>query len=366
MPFLRNVWYAAGLEREVASTPLSRRILGERLVFFRTSSGKPAALEDRCPHRLLPLSKGRVVGEDIQCGYHGARFAVDGRCVLVPGQEEVPARAAVRSYPVRERYGFVWVWMGEPSLAGASQPCNLYSFLDRTDWNTLDGYTRIACNYELINDNLADITHTEFVHASTLGSEEVRAARGDGASERKGEQRFDANIVDGGMDFRFSVTNGRVNPTFERAFRRIYKTEESELLDFRMEFSFRTPGFWLFSPGASRPGTPAEQGLRFSSPIILTPEDELSSHYFYKTCQNYALEDPAETGYWHEQTSIAFEEDKSVLEAQQENVGAEFPDPLSRVSFKGDAMSFQIRKLIRASLAAESGRNHATNANRGR
>ena len=355
--FLRNAWYVAGFGHEVTRTPMHRRILGADLVLYRTSSGAAVALANACPHRQLPLAMGRVVGENLQCGYHGAQFAADGRCVLVPGQVEVPATARVRSYPVRDRYGFVWVWMGEAARAAAVEPTDLYTFVDSGKWDTQDGYKRIACNYELINDNLADITHVEFVHPSTLGTGEVRAARGHGGSSPQAVHRFDVKPVADGIDFLFFAGNTRIAPAFESGYRRFKQADESEYLDFLLDFRFRAPSFWLFSPTTMKSGCPPEEGVRTSSPIAITPEDEGSCHYFFKTCQDYAPGNSAETAWWHEQTSLAFDEDKSVLEAQHANTSGPGKNGVSMaVSFQGDGMGFQIRKLIRAALASESGK----------
>ena len=358
--FLRDVWYVAGFGHEVTVKPIARRILGEQLVLYRTSSGVAAALANACPHRQLPLSLGRVIGENLQCGYHGAQFATDGRCLLVPGQAEVPATARVRSYPVRERQGFVWVWMGEAGRAHNVAPSDLYSFLDSDKWSTRDGYKHIACNYELINDNLADITHVEFVHPSTLGTEEVRAARGHGAPRPEAVHRFDVKPVDSGVDFLFFAGNTRIAPSFENGYRRVRQADDKDYLDFLLDYRFRTPSFWVFSPRTMKSGHPPEEGVGTSSPIAITPEDEGSCHYFYKTCQDYAPDNSAETEWWHEQTSLAFDEDKAVLEAQHANTSGPGKNGVSMaVSFQGDGMGFQIRKLIRAGLAAESGRTPA-------
>ena len=105
--FLRNCWYAAAWDDEVTETPLARTILGEPVVLYRTAEGRPAALADRCCHRALPLSMGRLVGETLQCGYHGLRFDTEGRCVAVPGQTTIPPGARVRAFPLAERHGWV-------------------------------------------------------------------------------------------------------------------------------------------------------------------------------------------------------------------------------------------------------------------
>jgi len=117
----RNCWYVAAWDHEIKRLTLNRRILlGEAVVLYRTSDGAPAALEDRCCHRHAPLSHGRLKRDEIECAYHGLRFAPDGRCTHIPSQDSIPASACVRSYPVVERYHWLWIWMGDPALADDS------------------------------------------------------------------------------------------------------------------------------------------------------------------------------------------------------------------------------------------------------
>ena len=120
MPFIENTWYVAALASEVpASTALARRLLDRALVVFRDERGEPAVLDDRCPHRFAPLSRGQLAHGVITCRYHGLRFAADGRCVGNPhGDGRIPAGAHVRRYPSIERYGAIWFWPGEPARAG--------------------------------------------------------------------------------------------------------------------------------------------------------------------------------------------------------------------------------------------------------
>src|SRR5579871_2582566 len=118
--FLRNEWYVASLSRELADRPLQRVLLGEPLALFRTASGRATALLDRCPHRGAPLSSGEVVGDSLVCGYHGLSFGPDGRCNHIPGGATIPAKACVRSFPVIDRWGWIFVWMGEAALSDES------------------------------------------------------------------------------------------------------------------------------------------------------------------------------------------------------------------------------------------------------
>ncbi len=145
-------------------------ITAQHVVLFRASTGVLCALEDRCPHRLLPLSKGKRIGDTIQCGYHGMTFDGAGTCVRVPGQENTPDRANVRTYPVAEKHGIVWIWMGDPKLADESEIFDLPQFTD-PDWHVHHGgQLHIRAHYLNVAENLVDPAHVSFVHPTTLGN----------------------------------------------------------------------------------------------------------------------------------------------------------------------------------------------------
>lgn len=170
MDYVRNAWYVAGWSSEFghALTPVT--MLEENLVLFRASDGAVVALEDRCPHRLLPLSKGRRIGDAIQCGYHGMTFGRDGACIRVPGQENLPASAYVETYPVTERDGIVWVWMGDPARAQGDLIFHLPEMSD-SDWHAHQGDALyIGAHYLNVAENLVDPAHVSFVHPTTLGN----------------------------------------------------------------------------------------------------------------------------------------------------------------------------------------------------
>ncbi|MBT6532203.1 MAG: Rieske 2Fe-2S domain-containing protein, partial [Marinovum sp.] len=93
MSFVRNAWYVAGWSSDFGNELKALTIVDQTLVMFRCADGALVALEDRCPHRQLPLSKGKRIGDTIQCGYHGMTFGRDGKCVRVPGQDNLPASA---------------------------------------------------------------------------------------------------------------------------------------------------------------------------------------------------------------------------------------------------------------------------------
>ena len=167
--FLRNYWYVAATDAEVGRKPLPRTILGEPIVFFRTEQGAPVAMEDRCAHRHLPLSMGKLVGDELQCHYHGLRFGTDGRCTRIPGQEQIPRGAKVKTYPVAERYHWIWIWMGDPALADPAKITDFH-WLDDPNWGAKASYLHVEANWQLVVDNLLDLTHLAFVHDTTIGN----------------------------------------------------------------------------------------------------------------------------------------------------------------------------------------------------
>jgi len=168
--FPSNYWYAAAWSAEIGDKPLARRLLGEPVVLFRQSGGRVAALLDRCPHRLVPLSMGVCVEGNIRCAYHGLEFDGTGRCVRVPAQSLIPPKAQTRSFPVLERYGLIWLWMGDPALANPASVPKVEKY-GEPGWDLIDGgYQHHPSNVLNIIENLMDPSHTTYVHPNTIGN----------------------------------------------------------------------------------------------------------------------------------------------------------------------------------------------------
>jgi len=184
--FVKNAWYVAAWSKEIRRKLLPRTILGEQVVLYRREDGTPAALVDRCPHKLAPLSLGELKGDQVQCGYHGMTFDCSGTCVRVPGQQNIPPTARVRSFPLVEKYNAVWIWMGEPHLADAKKIVDVPHYGEPGwGWGLVDGqYVHFRTNYLNITDNLVDPAHTTYVHKSTIGN---AAAEDVGVKVEQGE-----------------------------------------------------------------------------------------------------------------------------------------------------------------------------------
>lgn len=161
-------WWVAGTSAEISSTPMQRWFLGQPVVLFRDSEGRPVALDDRCPHRWAPLSMGKVHGDTIACPYHGMQFGSDGRCRLIPTQAKVPNVARVHSYPVLERGPFVWLWTGEPGAESSADAPPMLDWAVDTERVTAAGRMEVACNFMALKENVLDLSHFGFVHAATL------------------------------------------------------------------------------------------------------------------------------------------------------------------------------------------------------
>ena len=182
--FITECWYAAGFPDEFGRSLVGRTFLREPVVLFRTEMGELVALEDRCSHRRLPLSAGHLKGDTVECAYHGLVYDCSGACIKVPGQDDVPRTARLKRYPVADMHGYSWIWMGDPARADT-----------RTipDYNRLSlpglGRHRIAlhveANYQLIVDNLLDLSHLPYVHGTTTGNPPV-SERASVKTERHG------------------------------------------------------------------------------------------------------------------------------------------------------------------------------------
>ncbi len=310
--FARNQWYAAAWLSEIGETPVARRILDEPIVLFRQQDGEVAALLDRCPHRLVPLSMGTVVDQGIQCGYHGMVFDRKGRCAHIPGQSMIPPRAQVRSYTLAEKYGMIWIWLGDPALADRSALPAINHYGD-DDWELIDGgYQHHPSNYLNIVENLMDPSHTTYVHRQTIGNP---AAANEGVKMEKSNEYIVA--------YKW-LRNSKPSPM------------DLQIKDFGDQLVDRGQFFYFIIPSISRVDIitmpaglePTEdnfnKGLRNNSYKFLTPETETTTHFFWMHLRNYKVGDTA----WSERMRGIFEktfnEDRDIemaMQRSQDEVG---------------------------------------------
>ena len=277
----KSSWYVAAMTSEIgAGEVISRTICAQPMALFRTQQGSIGALLDRCAHRLYPLSKGSITPKGLQCGYHGLTFGEDGKCREIPSQPEIPANACVRSFPVREAHGLIWVWPGDPSEADLVPLPTFVTgdgYLGGLDFSCLDpspnwgvaGPHRIHidANYMLAVDNLLDLTHTAFVHANTF----------DNAGVLESDRRIKPVGARQLIDF-FGFKN-----TMSAPLRRGYILDEGvALFDNFLETYWHSPGVMILVHGAVPEGRDREiEGAIVLNANIITPETETTCHYFW-------------------------------------------------------------------------------------
>jgi vanillate O-demethylase monooxygenase subunit len=277
--FVRSHWYAAAWRSEIGSAPFPRTVLGERIVLFAAAGGTIAALQDRCPHRLAPLSMGECVDGGLRCGYHGLLFSASGQCVSVPGQARIPPGATVKSFPVRERYGLVWVWMADMPPDDRRLP--VIEKFGQPGWALLgDGYQYHAANYRIEIENLMDPAHTTFLHKLTIGN---AAAKDVPVSVERTDRSITA--------FRW------LEKTPPSPFDRQSHDFGDVLIDRLQSFSFELPCTSIVEvcsmpAGLERNEANKNRGLRTFSYKFLTPEDERHTHFFWLHLRNFRLDDP--------------------------------------------------------------------------
>lgn len=170
---LKDYWYIAAESHRVKQNPIAAAPFGERMVLFRTAAGEVAALEDRCSHRNMPLSLGKVSSGCVTCPYHGWTFDGAGRCIQIPslGSCERLPNHGVRAYPVREQNGYVWVYPGEsiPESAPFQFP-----HCGELGWTSFRMRTRFRASVEACLENFLDCPHTVYVHGGWFRDHDTR------------------------------------------------------------------------------------------------------------------------------------------------------------------------------------------------
>ena len=337
--FVRNAWYVAAWQHEVeAGKTFARTILGTPVVLFRTSDGTPAALEDRCCHRGLPLSMGGVRGDRIECGYHGLQFDGGGTCVAVPGQTRVPPGARVARYPLVERDRFVWIWMGDTDRMDSADIPDFH-WLDHPDWRAEPSYLHIRCNHRLLIDNLLDLSHLPFVHPTTLG--EMGVAETPATTERSAR----------GVRTTRWIVDRPPPPMLARLGGFTGNIDRWQIVD------FIAPGAVILDVGGAPTGTGApegdrSQGMSNCNLNAITPETETSLHQFWAQAHSARITMPGITEGMHDQVRTAFLEDIAFLEAQQKRNEA-WPHA-ARIDINADAAHLEAGRLMDRLRAEEA------------
>lgn len=341
--FIRNCWYVAAWDHEVpADGFLNRTLLNEPVLLYRDSAGRAVALENRCCHRSAPLHLGRKEGDCVRCLYHGLKFDPTGVCVEIPGQDRIPDKARIRSYPVAERDRLVWIWMGDPSRADTDQIVD-YHWHDHPDWRMKPGYIHYQAGYEWVVDNLLDFTHLAWVHPNTLGTESASGLKPQIEREIEGLGTL-------------TISRWYLNDDMPELHRKVASFQGK--VDRWQIYKWSPPALLRMDAGSAPAGTGAPEGQRASNAVqfrhtsIQTPETDSTCHYWFCQARNFDLENEALTQLIYDSVVVAFEEDRTMIEAQQRNINLMPKQPM--IPIWADSGLGQARWLIERALKAES------------
>ncbi len=339
--YIRNCWYVAGRSGDFEAKLTALTLLEDPVVFYRGPDGAPHALEDACPHRKLPLSCGNLHGDRVECGYHGLTFDGTGACVAAPTQgDPIPRRARVRSYPVEDRYGFLWIWMGE------GEPGEIIDIpnFDNPDWGaTPRGAMEIACNYLYVTDNLLDPSHVAWVHVTSFA--------GAGTDDRP----LDIEGIDDGVVVSRWIFAEPAPPYYREmlAF--------ADNCDRKQHYECRVPSTAINMSVYTRAGTggpgkelPEDTFLNISYNFI-TPVDAQNSLYFWFQHRNSDPDNAETSERMFEGAKMAFLEDKEILEKVQWGMDNR-RTPYMNLGLDAGAMRFRakVEKRIKAEASAET------------
>ncbi len=335
-----NCWWVAAFSEEVAEGLLGRWLLDTPVLLYRAEDGRAVAIEDRCPHRSAPLSRGQRIGDAVQCGYHGFTFGPDGGCVRVPSLKMAPPAIRVRAFPVIESPPFVWVYLGDPGASERVPPPPALDWIGDSAFALIQGRMDIAANYMLLKENVLDLTHFGYVHATTFKiTDWVDPPRATGDDETAGyHQSFSASPLP---------------PVFAEPMGLKPETPyDRENFGHFVSPALQVAAVDLQDPDRAEPGTVAG---RFRVAHATTPIDPTHMHYFWVAGRDYGTS-AAEMAALEALTKVGFAEDEAMIEAVQAVMtrdprGARAPE----VSVRADAPGVRARRVLQRWMARETG-----------
>lgn len=333
----RNQWWVAATSEEVTRKPMQRWLLDLPVALYRTEAGQVVALDDRCPHRWAPLSCGWLDGDELVCGYHGLRFSSEGKCVKVPTQANVPSRAKVHAYPVREQGPLVWIWTGDPALVGDTEPPAI-DWQVNEGWSVIGGAMEAEANYMLLKENVLDLTHFGYVHRNSFKI--LDWDRAPTVTTNNGE-----------VEFRLEFSPSKLAPIFGAT------TGFGERPIARINWGRSlSPALHLagqdFTDPEPLPGARATAAFRVMH--ATTPISPTRMHYFWMAGWDLPLTEEQREK-MRQTTLVGFKEDKDMIEAIQATIardprGLNYPE----VMVASDQSAVQARRLLQARMAQDN------------
>lgn len=338
--FPKNAWYVAAWSAELGDGLLARTLLGTPVVLFRDQSGQAVALDDRCPHRRYPLSKGTLENGIITCGYHGYSFDGTGACVRVPSLQRPVSRQHAHGFPVREVWNWIWIWLGDPALAEATPlPDQSYVHADDSDWMfSIGGVETLKARHMLLHENILDLSHLTYLHAKTVGSPGIASAK------------LRVAEIPGGLSLMREVRGDAVEDTPLGKALGIEGLTDRIMEQYYIAPCLHTTGpeFRSAQDGGRRPGH-LFGAFRVIHAIV--PETPTSSHYFWAFTRNFRKDDDF-TRVLHGHISAAVKEDVDASEDIERMIE---PDARAEedINSPADAAAVKGRRIMQRLIDAE-------------
>jgi vanillate O-demethylase monooxygenase subunit len=341
--FPLNAWYAVCWDLDVSRSLLHRRVAGRSLVLYRKADKTVAALEDACWHRLAPLSRGKLVGDDVQCPYHGLRYDSDGRCTFMPAQPTINPSASVRAYPVVERHRFVWIWPGDPALSDPALIPDMH-WNDDAAWAADGSVIDAAVDYRLVIDNLMDLTHEEFIHPSSIGNDALSTAE------------LEVTHTDTSITVTRWMLGIEAPPLWRDQLAETFPGYDGPVDRWQI-IRFAAPSVIVLDVGVAIAGTGAPEGDRSKgisgrTMNAITPVGPQECIYLWSFARDWAIDQQRLTTQLREGVVSIFREDEEMLLEQQRGIN-EHPDH-EFYDLNIDAGGMWARRLISRMVAAES------------
>ncbi len=330
---VRNQWYVVAGVGEIGTDPLARTVCGEHVVLYRRTDGEIVALADRCPHRGYPLSLGEVVGDQIQCGYHGLTFDSCGTCTWAPNQNVIPSKANVAPYHLEVTGPWVWIWIGDHESPDMSTLPSL-PWLDDPGWAVVDGMEPLAARFGLLVDNLLDLSHESYLHAGYIGTPEVALT----------PITTEVDDVSGIVHVHRHMASVECPPFYAEA------TGLTSPIDRWQEIEYHPVGCYILHSRVAAAGVgPLPDGSDPDAAHLkvlygITPVDEHTTMDFWALARDFAVGDTEVDAYLASMNREVILQDVRALDVLEQRLRSEAVSP--EVSLKIDTGALAARRMI--------------------
>jgi phenylpropionate dioxygenase-like ring-hydroxylating dioxygenase large terminal subunit len=335
--FALNSWYVIASTDEVGHEPLGRVVCDVPIVLFRGQNGTVSALHDRCSHRRFALSLGRVVGDELVCGYHGFTYNCAGTCVAVPGQESIPSRADVPAVPVVQKGAWIFVWPGDPALADEALLPDLPWLTDSSEWTVVWGMRPLPARYELLVDNLLDLSHETYLHAGFIGTPEVAATP------------IETTVGDNNVIYVSRHMDAVTCPAFyERS------TGMTSPIDRWQDIEYHAPGVYILhsriAPVGLDPAVDEHRAAHVKVLYGITPSTSTSCYDFWAVARDFAIGDVEVSEFMEKMNDTVVMQDVVALTELEQRVAAD--TNMFEVNIKIDKGGLAARRVLDQLIAA--------------